>query len=91
MTVLATPPGPSSWIEPIYNARRVYIQCISDRALPLSGQDALWEKTGLKWIARDIKAGHSPFLSCPETFAVTLIRLAVDLRNKSRLDSEIAD
>ena len=79
MTALTTPAGPPSWSEPAYNARRIYIRCINDKALPLAGQDAFWEKAGLKWITRDIKAGHSPFLSCPETFAMMLIKLAVDL------------
>ena len=61
MTALTTPSGPLSWSDSAYNARRAYIRCIEDKALPLAGQDAYWKKTGLDWIVRDVKAGHSPF------------------------------
>lgn len=73
MTALTSPSGPPSWSKAAYNTRRVYIRCTVDKALPLAEQDAVLEKTGLNWITRDIRACHSPFLSCPETFAMTLI------------------
>ena len=91
MTALTTPIGPPSWNESAYDARRVYIRCIDDKALPLAAQDAFWEKTGLNWIKRDVKAGHSPFLSCPEIFAMMLIESAIKFRESSGFDSEIAD
>ena len=91
MTALTTPNGPPSWNESAYDARRVYIRCIDDKALPLAAQDTFCEKTGLNWITRDVKAGHSPFLSCTETFAMMLIELAVKFQDSSELDSEIAD
>ena len=56
MTALTTIPGPPSWSEPTYNARRVYIRCMSDKALTLAGQDAFWEKTGLGY-AKDLSKG----------------------------------
>lgn len=91
MTALTAPFGPPSWSDSAYNARRVYIGCIDDKTLPLAGQDAFRKKTGLNWITRDAKAGHSPFLSCPETFAMMLIELAVKFQESSGLDSETTD
>ena len=65
---------------------------MDDIALPLAGQDAfIWETRGLNWIARDVKVGHSPILSCLETFAMMLIELAVNFQESSGLDSEVAD
>ena len=91
MRALTTPSGPPSWSESSYHARRVYIRCTDDKALPLAGQDAFWGNSGLDWITRDIKAGHSPFLSCPEAFAMMLVELAVNFQGSFRSDSEIAD
>lgn len=80
ITALTSPSPPPSWPDEAYEGRRVYIRCTQDVALPLEAQEAYWKKTGLSWITRDLKAGHSPFLSLPQEMATLLISLAEELQ-----------
>lgn len=45
-----------------------YLYCESDQALPLSLQEAMVKHSGLRVQELRCTAGHSPFLSQPDTF-----------------------
>ena len=83
INALTSPSPPPSWADEAYDGRRIYIRCTQDVALPLQAQDAYWKKTGLSWITKDLKAGHSPFLSLPQEMATLLISLAEELRDSN--------
>lgn len=45
-----------------------YLYCENDQALPLSLQEAMVKQSGVKVQELRCTAGHSPFLSQPDTF-----------------------
>lgn len=83
VAALTSPSPPPSWVDAAYEGRRVYVRCTRDVALPNESQDALCKKTGVKWTTRDLKAGHSPFLSLPQDLAALLKNLAEQWQSQS--------
>lgn len=66
-----------------FDGRRAYIRCTEDAALLPPVQDALLGNSGVKWIVKDIEAGHSPFLSQPTKLVQVLKELVVEFDKAS--------
>ncbi|KAL9087541.1 MAG: hypothetical protein Q9165_006652 [Trypethelium subeluteriae] len=66
-----------------FDGRRAYIRCTEDTALSPSSQDALMEGSGVKWIVKEIVAGHSPFMSTPRELGQALKELVDEFEKAS--------
>ena len=61
---LITPSPPPAWPDKAFDAKRAYIKCHLDRAIPIVGQNAMVEYSGVDWQVLDLEdASHSPFLT----------------------------
>ncbi|KAL4882445.1 alpha/beta-hydrolase [Aspergillus karnatakaensis] len=64
-----TPATAPAWAEGAFDGRRAYVRTLDDCCNPSSLQDMLLEKSNVEWEVVDLKAGHMPFVSQPETLA----------------------
>lgn len=70
-------PAPApAWKESEYEGRLVFLKCTKDNAVPLFVQDMFIEKSGVKWLVKDVEASHSPFASRPEELTKLLMEWA---------------
>ncbi|KAH6649102.1 Alpha/beta hydrolase fold-1 [Truncatella angustata] len=65
-----------AWADAGFDGRRVYVRTLEDQCNPPLLQDVWIEKTKVKWEVIDIKAGHMPFESQPETLAEQVVSSA---------------
>ncbi|KAL8822078.1 MAG: hypothetical protein Q9191_007182 [Dirinaria sp. TL-2023a] len=61
-----TPAPATSWKEPEYAGKLVFIKCMIDQALPSFLQDMFIEKSGVQWTVKEVDAGHSAWASRPD-------------------------
>ncbi|KAL9070562.1 MAG: hypothetical protein Q9157_005766 [Trypethelium eluteriae] len=66
-----------------FDGRRAYIRCTEDAALLPARQDALMEESGVKWIVKEVAAGHSPFFSKPKVLVQALHELVDEFERAS--------
>ncbi len=58
-------PGNIGWRESAYDGRRAYIRCLQDHCMHPTRQDFFSNRSGVKWVVRDLESSHSPFMSVP--------------------------
>ena len=68
--------GPIGYKDTGYTGRLVYIRTEDDKAIPVAGQDAMIQGSGVNFTVEKYNTGHSPFLSHPDMLADTLDKLA---------------
>ncbi|KAI9661131.1 MAG: hypothetical protein M1821_009458 [Bathelium mastoideum] len=66
-----------------FDGRRAYIRCTEDAALLPPFQDALMEDSGVRWIVKEVAAGHSPFMSKPKELVQALNELVSEFEKAS--------
>ena len=66
-----------------FDGRRGYIRCSEDAALLPPVQDALIEGSGVKWIVKEVPAGHSPFMAKPKELVQVLSELVEEFGKAS--------
>ncbi|KAH0602160.1 hypothetical protein MHUMG1_01039 [Metarhizium humberi] len=66
------------WRESGYDGRRGYVRLTEDNAIPLSYQDYLISRCGVKWSVKTLNASHSPFLSMPDATAELVYELVLE-------------
>ena len=69
-----TEPSAPAWADKSFDGRRTYVRTSEDCCNPAFLQDMWLEKSGVKWDVVDMKAGHMPFASQPETLAEQIIK-----------------
>lgn len=65
-------PAPA-WAEPTFENKIAFLRCTQDRTIPVALQNAVMQQSGVKWIVRDIDAGHCPWLSKPKEVVEAII------------------
>lgn len=73
LLTLNSPAAAPAWKEPEYEGRLVFLRCTEDKCLPLRFQDMFIEKSGVKWLVKNLEASHSPFASLPEELTKLLM------------------
>jgi len=68
--------GPVGYQDTGYAGRLAYIRTEDDKAIPVAGQDAMMQGSGVNFTVEKYETGHSPFLSHPDMLADTLDKLA---------------
>ncbi|KAL9624613.1 MAG: hypothetical protein Q9160_001278 [Pyrenula sp. 1 TL-2023] len=53
----------AAWAEPAFEGKIAFIKCTMDQGLPPFLQDMFMQRSGVKWIVKEIEASHSPFAS----------------------------
>lgn len=66
MVAFLSPTPAPAWAEPTFEDKIAYLRCTQDRRIPVALQDVLIQRSGVKWMVRDIDAGHCPWLSKPK-------------------------
>ena len=69
--------GPVACAGLAYDGRRGYIKAIQDRAIPVPGQEATVQGSGMEIVVKEIDSSHSPFLSKPGETARLLEEFAI--------------
>ncbi|KAI0434742.1 alpha/beta-hydrolase [Xylaria sp. FL1042] len=69
----ATAPG---WADKGFDGKRAYVRTLRDCCNPKPLQDTWLEKSNVQWDVVDFDSGHMPFVSRPEAFAATIVRLS---------------
>ncbi|KAE8370237.1 Alpha/Beta hydrolase protein [Aspergillus caelatus] len=70
-----------SWDTEAFRGRVAYIHTLKDHAVPYEAQVAMVQATGVKWITREVAAGHSVQLSAPEELTRIILELAEQFRS----------
>lgn len=70
-----TKPSAPAWADEGFNGRRAYVRTSDDACNPAILQDAWLEKSKVQWEVTDLKTGHMPFVSQPETLAALIVKL----------------
>ena len=68
-----SPSPPSSWPDKAFKGRLAYVYTTNDAPIPSAGQLAKVAGSGVTWIERTLRSGHSPNLSQPEALADLVI------------------
>ncbi len=71
-----SPAPPPAWAEPAFEGKIAFLRCTQDQALPTFLQDLFVQRSGVKWIVKDIDAGHSPWASKPKETSAMVIDFA---------------
>ncbi|KAL8747120.1 MAG: hypothetical protein Q9190_000943 [Brigantiaea leucoxantha] len=64
-----TPCGAPAWSDLYYNGRRAFARLTLDNVIPVQGQDAMLQASGVRWDVQTFTTGHVPFLSQPRQLA----------------------
>lgn len=76
MLAFVSPTGNPAWAEPAFENKLAYLRCTQDQAIPAALQDNVIERSGVRWMVRDIDAGHSPWVSKPKEVVEAIIEFA---------------
>ncbi|KAB8277587.1 Alpha/Beta hydrolase protein [Aspergillus minisclerotigenes] len=72
----SSPCPEASWDTEAFRDRVAYVHTLKDHAVPYEAQVAMVQATGVKWITREVTAGHSVQLSAPEELTNIILELA---------------
>lgn len=72
---IESPAPAAAWAEPAFAGKLAFVKCTLDKALPVSVQDMFMERSGVRWVVRQVEASHSAFLSRPAEVAAILQEL----------------
>ena len=83
-----TSPSPRpAWQDQAFQGSLAYIVCTKDMCVPPAVQRFIMDKSGIKWLVRELEAGHCAFLSSPKQLATVVSQLAIDFTADSALST----